>query len=78
MGLMKQYHQALRKQEQLTKLFNNPNARVAAGEQGKSIMKKLEAPQEKKVQKAKKAQKPKKVSNTNEETLAKILKLLED
>lgn len=76
MGLMKQYHQALRKQEQLTKLFNNPNARVAAGEQGKTIMKKLQAPKEKKVQKPKKVQK--KVSNTNEDTLAKILKLLED
>lgn len=81
--VLHRYHAALKKQEQLTKLFNNPNARVAAGSKGKAVLKKLEnakkaAAAKKTVKKAapKKAA-PKKV-NESEETLSKILKLLEE
>lgn len=35
------YHASLEKLDQLTALFNNPNARVASGDQGKRILKKL-------------------------------------
>ena len=37
----KTYHAALDKLDKLTALFHNPNARVASGEQGKRILKKL-------------------------------------
>lgn len=80
-SVMKSYHAALKKQEQLTKLFNNPNARVAAGAQGKAVLKKIaetkkqakKAPKKKVVKAA-----PKKVvkKSESEETLEKILKLL--
>mmetsp|Transcript_103049 Transcript_103049/g.142583 ORF Transcript_103049/g.142583 Transcript_103049/m.142583 type:complete len:464 (+) Transcript_103049:345-1736(+) len=83
---MKSYHEALHKQEQLTKLFNNPNARVAAGAQGKAILKKISEKKAAATKKAKatkkvvKAPKTKKVvkKSANEETLEKILKLLEE
>lgn len=42
-SVIKSYHEAVHKQEQLTKLFNNPNARVASGSEGKAILKKLSA-----------------------------------
>ena len=35
------YHLALEKLDSLTTLFHNPNARVASGDQGKRILKKL-------------------------------------
>lgn len=38
----KTYHASLQKLEKLTELFNNPKARVASGEQGQRIMKKLQ------------------------------------
>lgn len=69
-SVMHSYHDALKKQEQLTMLFNNPNARVAAGSKGKDVLKKLKS-----------AKKPvKKVSKVEktEETLTKILNLLEE
>jgi len=37
----KSYSASVEKQEKLTALFHNPNARVAAGDQGKSLLKKL-------------------------------------
>jgi hypothetical protein len=39
----KTYHTSLAKMESLKKLLTNPNARVAAGAQGKSILKRLNA-----------------------------------
>lgn len=81
-SVLKSYHAALKKQEQLTRLFNNPNARVAAGDQGKSILKKLSDAKKNVKKTPKKAVKasPKKVvkKSANEETLEKILKLLEE
>jgi hypothetical protein len=47
----KTYHASLEKLDKLTALFNNPNARVAAGSQGKKIMKKLAGPKAAPVQK---------------------------
>lgn len=38
----KTYHASLQKLDKLTDLFNNPKARVANGDQGKRIMKKLQ------------------------------------
>lgn len=38
---MKSYHAALEKQEQLTELCNNPNARVTSGQEGKELLEKL-------------------------------------
>jgi len=35
------YHASLEKLDKLTTLFHNPNARVASGEQGKRILKKI-------------------------------------
>lgn len=40
---MKTYHAQLEKQDQLTALLNNPNARVAHGKKGKKVVKKLMA-----------------------------------
>jgi len=37
----KTYHASLQKLDSLTEIFNNPKARVASGEQGKRIMKRL-------------------------------------
>lgn len=85
-SVMHSYHDALKKQEQLTKLFNNPKARVAAGPQGKAVLKELEETKKAHTAATKKATKktvkkaapaPKKVNQT-EETLSKILKLLEE
>lgn len=50
----KTYHTALGKMESLKKLLNNPNARVAAGDKGKSILNRLSADK-------KKAEVPKKI-----------------
>jgi hypothetical protein len=41
--VFKSYHAALEKQDSLMELFKNPNARVAAGKQGKKLTKKLKA-----------------------------------
>ena len=46
----KTYHASLQKLEKLTELFNNPKARVASGEQGQRIMKKLQQSKTPKVQ----------------------------
>jgi hypothetical protein len=40
---VKTYHTHLAKQDQLIALLNNPNARVAAGEQGKKVLAKVMA-----------------------------------
>lgn len=40
---LKTYHASLEKLEALTAIINNPNARVATKEQGKEVMKKLQA-----------------------------------
>lgn len=40
---LKTYHTHLEKQDQLTALLNNPNARVASGKKGKQVVKKLMA-----------------------------------
>lgn len=39
---LKTYHAQLEKQDQLTAILKNPNARVAAGKKGKEIVKKLQ------------------------------------
>jgi hypothetical protein len=39
--VFKSYHAALEKQDSLTELFKNPNARVASGKKGKKLTKKL-------------------------------------
>lgn len=44
------YHASLQKLDKLTELFNNPKARVASGEQGQRIMKKLQQTKTPKVQ----------------------------
>lgn len=59
------YHTALSKMESLKKLLTNPNARVAAGDKGKSILKRLNA-DKKKVQAPKKIVKSTKGSETVE------------
>lgn len=41
--LARTYHQHLEKQEQLTALLNNPNARVATGKKGQRVVKKIMA-----------------------------------
>ena len=47
----KTYHASLQKLDKLTDLFNNPKARVANGDQGKRIMKKLQQSRAPKTQK---------------------------
>jgi hypothetical protein len=57
--VFKSYHAALEKQDSLTELFKNPNARVASGKQGKKLTKKLKAleePEKKKASKVKKSE----------------------
>lgn len=75
----KNYHGSLQKLETLTALFNNPNARVAAGKKGKKLMKKIAAvqePEEKKpVEKKEKA--VAKPLTESEHTLNKVKELLE-
>lgn len=44
----KTYHTSLNKMESLKKLLANPNARVAAGQTGKSILKRIKADNKKK------------------------------
>ena len=51
----KTYHASLMKNENLTALFKNPNARVAAGKKGKKLMKKLQKVDKKEEKKSKKA-----------------------
>ena len=58
---LKTYHAHLEKQDQLTALLNNPNARVASGKKGKTVLKKLQA---KKLQLAAEAA-PKRADDTN-------------
>lgn len=74
----KNYHGSLQKLETLTALFNNPNARVAAGKKGKKLMKKINAvqeqPEEKPVVKKEKVAKP---MTESEHTLNKVKELLE-
>ena len=76
------YHASLEKLDKLTTLFHNPNARVASGEQGKRILKKLGVTTEKEVKEDKKtkledtlqqvsellkaSQEPKKVESVND------------
>ena len=43
------YHASLEKLDKLTTLFHNPNARVASGEQGKRILKKIGLTTEKEI-----------------------------
>ena len=43
------YHASLEKLDKLTTLFHNPNARVASGEQGKRILKKIGITTEKEI-----------------------------
>jgi len=62
------YHAALEKLDKLTTLFHNPNARVASGEQGKRIMKKIGITTQKEIEQDKKTQ--------LEDTLAKVPELL--
>ena len=64
------YHASLEKLDKLTDLFNNPKARVASGDQGKRIMKKLQQAKAPKVQ-----EKPDSVAELNE-TLKKVQALL--
>jgi len=81
LSVMHSYHEALRKQEQLTKLFNNPNARVAAGAKGKNVLKELQTSKKQAAKKVKAVkQAPKKVTKVDktQETLSQILKLLEE
>ena len=63
------YHAALDKLDKLTTLFHNPNARVASGEQGKRILKKLGVG-------TKKEKKEEKQTHLNE-TLQKVSELLQ-
>jgi len=66
------YHTALSKMESLKKLLSNPNARVAAGAKGKSILKRLNADK-------KKAEAPKKiVKSTKTDETVNLLKQLID
>lgn len=65
------YHLSLSKLDKLTELFNNPNARVASGEQGRRIMKKLSAPKNPEPEVVKKDS----VAELNE-TLKKVTELL--
>lgn len=62
------YHAALEKLDKLTTLFHNPNARVASGEQGKRILKKLGVTTEKELKEDKKVK--------LEDTLQKVSELL--
>ena len=64
------YHASLEKLDKLTDLFNNPKARVASGDQGKRIMKKLQQAKAPKLQ-----EKPDSVAELNE-TLKKVQALL--
>jgi hypothetical protein len=41
--IFKNYHSALEKQESLTALFKNPNARVVSGKKGQKIVKQIAA-----------------------------------
>jgi hypothetical protein len=41
MVLFRAYYKAIEKHKALTELLNNPNARVASGDQAKTIMKQL-------------------------------------
>jgi hypothetical protein len=66
----KTYHASLEKLEKLSDLFNNPKARVASGEQGQRIMKRLQQAKTPKVE-----EKPAQVSELNE-TLKKVADLL--
>merc|ERR1712060_14239 len=50
------YHLALEKLDSLTALFHNPNARVASGDQGKRILKKLGVTNEEEQQQEKRTQ----------------------
>lgn len=68
----KTYHASLQKLDKLTDLFNNPKARVANGDQGKRIMKKL---QKKQVPKKMAAKKQDQSAQLNE-TLKKVSVLL--
>ena len=63
------YHAALDKLDKLTTLFHNPNARVASGEQGKRILKKLGVGTKKEKKEAK--------QNHLDDTLQKVAELLQ-
>lgn len=66
------YHTALSKMESLKKLLANPNARVASGDTGKSILKRLKADH-------KKTETPKQIVKTNKanETVDLLKQLIE-
>lgn len=73
----KNYHASLEKMESLNELFKNPNARVAAGKQGKKLVKKLSKAQEsEKKTIAKKSEKDIELKSTSS-TLNKVKQLLE-
>ena len=63
------YHASLEKLDSLTTLFHNPNARVASGDQGKRILKKLGVSNEPEQQQEKQAQ--------LSDTLQKVTQLLQ-
>ena len=68
----KAYHAHLAKQDQLTALLNNPNARVAAGKKGKEIAKRIQSVDEEAIA-AEPAKEPS-VEQTLEASLEKLLK----
>lgn len=71
------YHASLVKQDSLTELFKNPNARVAAGKKGKKLMKKLQKLETKDSKKEKKEKKRKqKAMSENDRALAQVKAIL--
>lgn len=80
-AIFKNYHAALEKQESLTALFKNPNARVVSGKKGQKIIKQInavnatEVTEKKAVTKKLKSGKKAKVSEVDA-TLAKVNELL--
>lgn len=71
------YHASLVKRDNLTELFKNPNARVAAGKKGKKLMKKLNKLDKKDQKKEKKKDKKKKVMHESDRTLDAVKAILD-
>lgn len=72
--VFKAYHSSLVKMNSLQQIFNNPNARVAQGEQGKRVLKKLGVSQEPKkaAKKTKKATQVDQLESVKEMLAAKL------
>jgi len=72
----KTYHASLMKNENLTALFKNPNARVAAGKKGKKLMKKLQKVDKKEEKKEKKSKKAVKQAVESQDVMTHVKSLI--